>query len=198
MTSVRRNYKKWNREKEELEQLKENLEVRLVLAESNVLTLLALKSELKEERPMMIAHNKDISKLNERLKSIDEEIEINQDAIIGIGEKLKKVKDELHAKRNNSHHAFKELVKEELSKLEDEFNEKGEAFAQILKEYTTLEFMMKRNDRLYRTIAETIPIIPNLKDSANPLYQGNAYEIWKKMDESVRIKYKIPNYQYFG
>ena len=56
-------------------------------AEEKIVELQEEAETLKKKRPQLLADCKDISKLNHRLKAIEEEIEILKDTIIGVNEK---------------------------------------------------------------------------------------------------------------
>ena len=61
-------------------------------AKKDIIKLQEETEKLKEKRPALLADNKDVKKLNKRLKDIEEEIEINNDLITGITAKRRRVK----------------------------------------------------------------------------------------------------------
>lgn len=80
---------KWQ-ELEDMKNLDNDLSRRLSEAEENLADLQTEKEELKAKRPALLADNADVAELNNRLKEIDEAIELNQDTITGIKDKRKK------------------------------------------------------------------------------------------------------------
>lgn len=60
-------------------------------AKINIKNLEEERENLKTKRPSMLAENQDISELNQRLKDIDDEIEINKYTISGVEVKIKEV-----------------------------------------------------------------------------------------------------------
>ena len=70
----------------------EELDKRMFQAKENIVNLEAEKDEIKASRPALLADNEDVSEINNRLKEIDDEIELNQDTIKGIKAKKKETK----------------------------------------------------------------------------------------------------------
>ena len=81
-------------------------------AEEKIVELQEEAETLKKKRPQLLADCKDISKLNRRLKSIEEEIEILKDTIIGVNEKQENLRLEIREKIWDAQHAFQEYIKE--------------------------------------------------------------------------------------
>ena len=53
-------------------------------SENNIISLQKEADELKSKRPAMLAEEEDVTTLNQRLKNIQEEIELNQDTIAAL------------------------------------------------------------------------------------------------------------------
>lgn len=68
----------------------ENYKKRIEECRQNITNLEEEREDLKAKRPTLLADNEDISELTQRLKDIDDEIEINKDTISGVEAKLKK------------------------------------------------------------------------------------------------------------
>ena len=80
----------------------ENLDRRMYQAKENIVNLEAEREELKANRPALLADNEDVSEINNRLKEIDDEIELNQDTIKGIKTKKKRcqISSSIYATKN--------------------------------------------------------------------------------------------------
>ena len=83
----------FNQKRQEYKDMKDkksNYSKRIEDSKINIINLEEEREELKAKRPTMLAENEDISELNQRLKDIDDEIEINKD--IDLIELLSKTK----------------------------------------------------------------------------------------------------------
>ena len=185
------------KEKEQIEEQEFSLIRRADDAEEKIVELQEEAEELKKKRPKLLADCKDISKLNKRLKEIDEEIEIQKDTIIGVNEKRENMNDVIREAEYNTQDAFKSYVKVFLNKLEKEYMNLAPKLAEILTEYITLENMYHGNDFNYvhKIDYDGIRFLPNLKDEKNPFFQYKTFEIYKNNAQRLQEKYDIPDYQ---
>src|SRR5574344_2879607 len=97
-----------NEHRKELIEIDNDLYNRGRKAKAAIVNLEEEKAQLRADRPALLADNKDVSEINKRLKEIDDEIELNQDTILGVEEKRKKIKNEIFRAREDSNCTFKE------------------------------------------------------------------------------------------
>ena len=112
------------------------LSERLNAAEENIVNLQEEMEELKQKRPAMLADNQDITALNKRLKTIEEEIEINKDTITGITAKRKSMHNPILSLRqdvNSEFLAFTSYKFLSLSNPNNSLNSIGSKFSFISK-----------------------------------------------------------------
>ena len=185
------------KEKEQIEEQEFSLIRRADDAEGKIVELQEEAEELKKKRPKLLADCKDISKINRRLKEIEEEIEIQKDTIIGVTEKRENMNDVIREAEYNTQDAFKSYVKVFLDKLEKEYMNLAPKLAEILTEYITLENMYHGHDFNYvhKIDYDGIRFLPNLKDGKNPFFQYKTFEIYKNNAQRLQEKYDIPDYQ---
>lgn len=169
---------------------------RISNAEEKIVELQEEAEKLKKKRPKLLADCKDISKLNRRLKEIEEEIEIQKDTIIGVTEKRENMNSVIREAEYNTQDAFKSYVKVFLDKLEKEYMNLAPKLAEILTEYITLEYIYYGHDFNYvhKIDYDGIRFLPNLKDEKNPFFQYKTFEIYKNNAQKLREKYDIPDY----
>lgn len=79
-------------------------------AKKDIIKLQEETEKLKEKRPALLADNKDVKKLNKRLKDIEEEIEINNDLITGITAKREKRNQDVRNIRYHVNQAYKTYI----------------------------------------------------------------------------------------
>lgn len=185
------------KEKEQIEEQEFSLIRRADDAEEKIVELQEEAEELKKKRPKLLADCKDISKINSRLKEIEEEIEIQKDTIIGVTEKRENMNDVIREAEYNTQDAFKSYVKVFLDKLEKEYMNLAPKLAEILTEYITLEHIYYGSDFNYvhKIDYNEIRSLPNLKDEKNPFFQYKTFELYKNNAQRLREKYDIPDYQ---
>src|SRR5574344_129675 len=128
-----------NEHRKELIEIDNNLYSRGRKAKAAIVNLEEEKAQLKAERPALLADNEDVSELNKRLKEIDDEIELNQDTIIGVDEKRKKLNHELSMAKQHTNSAYKDVLDEKLDQLAPLYVKAGTKFVKILKEYRSEE-----------------------------------------------------------
>lgn len=171
-----------------------NLDLRKDNAEKNIVKLQEEYDNLKAKRPQMLADNKDISKLNKRLKKIEEEIEINKDTITGLTLKKKETIRAVYETVCTAQNAYKSLIQAIMNELKDKYVEIGTKYAEITKEYITLENLRDGDGPAYTSIGFNFEV-PNVKNPQYPLMKGNRYEISSKMQHKVLEKYNIPYFR---
>ena len=165
-------------------------------AEEKIVELQEESENLKKKRPQLLADCKDISKLNQRLKTIEEEIEILKDTIVGVNEKQENLKLEIREKIWDAQHAFQEYIKEILANLDKKYMKIIPKLIDIMTEYITLESICYGNmSYLTKFRYDDISRIPNLYDKDKPLFENRSYVIWKENNQRLREKYELPDYQ---
>ena len=170
---------------------------RISNAEEKIIELQEEAESLKIKRPKLLADCKDISKLNRRLKEIEEEIEIQKDTIIGVTAKRENMKNDIFNAKQDANIAFQEYIKEILESVKKEYMQLAPKFAKIITEYITLEYIRYGMGTVYVPDIHYNDIgkIPNFYDENKPLFKHEIYKITSDNDKKVREKYNIPDYQ---
>src|SRR5574344_834750 len=122
-------------------------------AQENILKLQEENENLKKQRPSLLADCKDVTKINKRLKKIEEEIDLNEDTITGIKEKRKNMKREIYNLKCDAKSAFQDYIKEIIGSLKDDYTKTATKFADIITEYITLESICNGNSFFIETIS---------------------------------------------
>ena len=183
-----------NEHRKELIEIDNDLYSRGRKAKSAIVNLEEEKAQLKADRPALLADNEDVSELNKRLKEIDDEIELNQDTIIGVEEKRKKLNHEIFMAKQHTNSAYKDVLDEKLEQLAPLYVKAGKKFVKILKEYITLEGIRDLNSSANTKVGWSFTKIPNVMCEQEPLMDNNHYEICRQLTEEVSKKYGIPDY----
>ena len=183
-------------EKDNILEKNSELTRRVNEADEKIVELQEESENLKKKRPQLLADCKDISKLNRRLKSIEEEIEILKDTIIGVNEKQENLRLEIREKIWDAQHAFQEYIKEILANLDKKYMKVVPKLIDIMTEYITLESICHGNiNYLTKFRYDDISRIPNLLDRDKPLFENRSYVIWKENNKRLLEKYELPDYQ---
>ena len=183
-------------EKDNILEKNSELTRRVNEAEEKIVELQEESENLKKKWPQLLADCKDISKLNQRLKTIEEEIEILKDTIVGVNEKQENLKLEIREKIWDAQHAFQEYIKEILANLDKKYMKIIPKLIDIMTEYITLESICYGNmSYLTKFRYDDISRIPNLYDKDKPLFENRSYVIWKENNQRLREKYELPDYQ---
>ena len=167
-------------------------------AKKDIIKLQEETEKLKEKRPALLADNKDVKKLNKRLKDIEEEIEINNDLITGITAKREKRNQNVRNIRYHVNQAYKTYINEILATLKDKYMKLAPEFADLLTDIIALE-AMRNGDRDYPCSFhyDDIMKLPNLDDEKHPFFKYSYYSIhidnYKRMEE----KYNIPQFEQY-
>lgn len=175
-----------------------NLKTRSDNARKQITKLQEEAEKLKEKRPALLADNKDVKKLNKRLKDIEEEIEINNDLITGITAKREKRNNDVRNIRYHVNQAYKAYINEILATLKDKYMKLAPEFADLLTDIIALE-AMRNGDRDYPCSFhyDDIMKLPNLDDEKHPFFKYSYYSIhidnYKRMEE----KYNIPQFEQY-
>lgn len=175
-----------------------NLKTRSDNARKQITKLQEEAEKLKEKRPALLADNKDVKKLNKRLKDIEEEIEINNDLITGITAKREKRNQDVRNIRYHVNQAYKTYINEILATLKDKYMKLAPEFADLLTDIIALE-AMRNGDRDYPCSFhyDDIMKLPNLDDEKHPFFKYSYYSIhidnYKRMEE----KYNIPQFEQY-
>ena len=160
-------------------------------AKENIIKLQEELEQLKNKRPVLLAENKNITKLNNRMKVIENEIEINNDLIKGIEAIEKDAKWSMYLPLCEAQDAYQEFIQSIINNLKNEYMEVGQKFAKVAKEYITLEEIRDGID-FSNSIFPNNFKIPNVKNTSNPLLCGTHSEIESKNSKMVHEKYNIP------
>lgn len=173
----------------------DELDNRLSLAENNIVNLQQEREELREKRPVMLADNKDVSKINKRFRDIDDEIELNKDTVTGITTKRKEVYSKMKQTQQHANADFQEYINEILAKLKDDYMKIAPKFAELLKDYLALEAI--RDGDGYKTTAfpsGCIKYLPNFNGN-KPLFEYNFWQNYLSNSKRVLKKYDIPEFE---
>jgi chromosome segregation ATPase len=192
--TARENYLEKRQAAEAIDTTKYEFKDRIKQAKSDIATLEEEKLELKKKRPAMLADNEDISELSKRLKEIDEEIEICQDMILGLEEKLKIIKSPLEDAIRDAHIAFEEMVKAEMDKIVPKYQKYAQKLADVILDYNALEKIYNGRTNYLPKIKTSLETIPNLLNPNEPILQHLEWEKFSKIIEAVKKKYKLTDF----
>lgn len=163
-------------------------------------SIAALREEavkLKEQRPELLADGKSVTKINKRLKKIEEEIELNEDLIKGITAKKKNLDTTIYNTKQKRQQAFQGYIKGLMNKVAKEYREIAPKFAELVREFLLLEYMYNGSDRIYASEISynDIKRIPSLSCNKPPLFEYKLYDLMINYDDVVREKYDIPEFE---
>lgn len=165
-------------------------------AQDKIKTLQDEIVKLKEERPALLAEGKDVSKINKRLKKIEEEIEVNQDLIKGVDNKKKNLQINIYNARVKKQEAFQDYIKSIMKTVAKEYMEIAPKFAEVITRYILLEFMLQGSDKSYVPAIsyKDIKRIPCL-NSDKSFFKNKLYDLYINYEDDIREKYQIPEYE---
>ena len=165
-------------------------------AQDKIKTLQDEIVKLKEERPALFAEGKDVSKINKRLKKIEEEIEVNQDLIKGVDNKKKNLQINIYNARVKKQEAFQDYIKSIMKTVAKEYMEIAPKFAEVITRYILLEFMLQGSDKSYVPAIsyKDIKRIPCL-NSDKSFFNYKLYDLYINYEDDIREKYQIPEYE---
>ncbi len=165
-------------------------------AQDKIKTLQDEIVKLKEERPALLAEGKDVSKINKRLKKIEEEIEVNQDLIKGVDNKKKNLQINIYNARVKKQEAFQDYIKSIMKTVTKEYMEIAPKFAEVITRYILLEFMLQGSDKSYVPAIsyKDIKRIPCL-NSDKSFFNYKLYDLYINYEDDIREKYQIPEYE---
>lgn len=165
-------------------------------AQDKIKTLQDEIVKLKEERPALLAEGKDVSKINKRLKKIEEEIEVNQDLIKGVDNKKKSLQINIYNARVKKQEAFQDYIKSIMKTVAKEYMEIAPKFAEVITRYILLEFMLQGSDKSYAPAIsyKDIKRIPCL-NSDKSFFNYKLYDLYINYEDVIREKYQIPEYE---
>ncbi len=165
-------------------------------AQDKIKTLQDEIVKLKEERPALLAEGKDVSKINKRLKKIEEEIEVNQDLIKGVDNKKKNLQINIYNARVKKQEAFQDYIKSIMKTVAKEYVEIAPKFAEVITRYILLEFMLQGSDKSYVPAIsyKDIKRIPCL-NSDKSFFNYKLYDLYINYEDDIREKYQIPEYE---
>lgn len=163
-------------------------------------SIAALREEavkLKEQRPELLADGKSVTKINKRLKKIEEEIELNEDLIKGITTKKKNLDTTIYNTKQKRQQAFQGYIKGLMNKVAKEYREVAPKFAELVREFLLLEYMYNGSARIYASEISynDIKRIPSLSGNKPPLFEYKLYDLMINYDDVVREKYGIPEFE---
>lgn len=165
-------------------------------AQDKIKTLQDEIVKLKEQRPALLAEGKDVSKINKRLKKIEEEIEVNQDLIKGVDNKKKNLQINIYNARVKKQEAFQDYIKSIMKTVAKEYVEIAPKFAEVITRYILLEFMLQGSDKSYVPAIsyKDIKRIPCL-NSDKSFFNYKLYDLYINYEDDIREKYQIPEYE---
>lgn len=165
-------------------------------AQDKIKTLQDEIVKLKEERPALLAEGKNVSKINKRLKKIEEEIEVNQDLIKGVDNKKKNLQINIYNARVKKQEAFQDYIKSIMKTVAKEYMEIAPKFAEVITRYILLEFMLQGSDKSYVPAIsyKDIKRIPCL-NSDKSFFNYKLYDLYINYEDDIREKYQIPEYE---
>lgn len=165
-------------------------------AQDKIKTLQDEIVKLKEERPALLAEGKDVSKINKRLKKIEEEIEVNQDLIKGVDNKKKNLQINIYNAKVRKQEAFQDYIKSIMKTVAKEYMEIAPKFAEVITRYILLEFMLQGSDKSYVPAIsyKDIKRIPCL-NSDKSFFNYKLYDLYINYEDDIREKYQIPEYE---
>ncbi len=165
-------------------------------AQDKIKTLQDEIVKLKEERPALLAEGKDVSKINKRLKKIEEEIEVNQDLIKGVDNKKKSLQINIYNARVKKQEAFQDYIKSIMKTVAKEYMKIAPKFAEVITRYILLEFMLQGSDKSYVPAIsyKDIKRIPCL-NSDKSFFNYKLYDLYINYEDDIREKYQIPEYE---
>ena len=165
-------------------------------AQDKIKTLQDEIVKLKEQRPALLAEGKDVSKINKRLKKIEEEIEVNQDLIKGVDNKKKNLQINIYNARVKKQEAFQDYIKSIMKTVAKEYMEIAPKFAEVITRYILLEFMLQGSDKSYVPAIsyKDIKRIPCL-NSDKSFFNYKLYDLYINYEDDIREKYQIPEYE---
>ncbi len=165
-------------------------------AQDKIKTLQDEIVKLKEERPALLAEGKDVSKINKRLKKIEEEIDVNQDLIKGVDNKKKNLQINIYNARVKKQEAFQDYIKSIMKTVAKEYMEIAPKFAEVITRYILLEFMLQGSDKSYVPAIsyKDIKRIPCL-NSDKSFFNYKLYDLYINYEDDIREKYQIPEYE---
>ena len=166
-------------------------------AKSSIAALREETVKLKEQRPELLADGKSVTKINKRLKKIEEEIELNEDLIKGITAKKKSLDTTIYNTKQKRQQAFQGYIKGLMNKVAKEYREVAPKFAELVREFLLLEYMYNGSDRIYASEISynDIKRIPSLSGNKPPLFEYKLYDLMINYDDVVREKYGIPEFE---
>ena len=166
-------------------------------AKSSIAALREETVKLKEQRPELLADGKSVTKINKRLKKIEEEIELNEDLIKGITAKKKSLDTTIYNTKQKRQQAFQGYIKGLMNKVAKEYREVATKFAELVREFLLLEYMYNGSDRIYASEISynDIKRIPSLSGNKPPLFEYKLYDLMINYDDVVREKYGIPEFE---
>ncbi len=172
------------------------MEERKEQAQDKIKTLQAEIVKLKEEWPALLAEGKEVSKINKRLKKIEEEIEVNQDLIKGVDNKKKNLQINIYNARVKKQEAFQDYIKSIMKTVAKEYMEIAPKFAEVITRYILLEFMLQGSDKSYVPAIsyKDIKRIPCL-NSDKSFFNYKLYDLYINYEDDIREKYQIPEYE---
>ena len=172
---------------------KSNYDKRIQDSKTNIINLEEEREELKAKRPTMLAENEDISELNQRLKDIDDEIEINKDTIAGVEVKIKEIHNQVINARQDANIAYQEYIQMVLTKVANEYMKIAPKLAELINDFIVLEDM-RDGDGYHRVFftPEKIKCLPTFGDKV--LFYNDYYDIVRSHTARVLKKYDIPKY----
>jgi len=193
----------FNERKENLEineKLYNSLKSRLFDAKKVLSELDQEKIEIREQRPTLLADGENVDKLNKRLKEIEEEIELKEDEVKGIQNKLPVLRQDLKTMCSNTNVVYSQVVAYKIPDLYADYNKVAQKLAEKVKEYCVLKNMSQDYySSSHWAYSEKFPgalsLIPSLPKDDKPIFDKNNYDS-SGIGEKLRKRFDIPEYAY--
>ena len=164
-------------------------------SKQNIVSLEEEREELKTKRPELLAENEDISELTQRLKDIEDEIDINKDIISGVEAKIKEIHDQVINARQNTNIAYQEYIETLLRKVAGEYMKIAPKLSELICDFIVLEDLRDGDGYHYTCFTpENIKCLPSFSKSSNALFYNDYYEIVQAHTARVLKKYNVPKY----
>lgn len=105
--------------------------------EKEIIELQEQLDSLKSKRPMMLADEIDVTKLNKQINQLDEKIMLKKEENSGLDVKLPPIRSKRRELQKKLNTAYEEYIGTYLDSLKMEYNIIAEKFAEITKEFIT-------------------------------------------------------------
>jgi len=169
--------------------------------EKEIIELQEQLDSLKSKRPMMLADEIDVTKLNKQINQLDEKIMLKNEENSGLDVKLPPIRSKRRELQKKLNTAYEEYIGTYLDSLKMEYNIIAEKFAEITKEFITFQ-KLRYSPYGYNScqlISQKIKMIPNADNDNESFFDSNY--CWNIIDDyipKIIEKYNLIDFKYFG